>query len=106
MHAETARNRRKSNKDGLPLTKSGCISLVCNNINAKFDSTYRNPDNERKLLGRSLNLGHACGIVGMALYGADVPSDSAGNILRILRILHFHEYLHIYCVFSVFWKCK
>jgi hypothetical protein len=64
MHAETTRARKhrnlKSNKDGLALTKSGRISLVCNNINANFHSTYRNPDNERKLLGRSLNLGQAC----------------------------------------------
>jgi hypothetical protein len=57
--------------------------------------SYRNSDNKRKLLGRSLNLGQACGIVGMAVYGADVPGDSAGNILRILRILRFHEYLPI-----------
>jgi hypothetical protein len=100
QHAETTRNRRKSNKDGLALTKSGRISLVCNDINTKFDSTYRNPDNEQKLLGRFLNLGQACGIVGMALYGAAVPGDSAGYILRIYKYLHILRILRILNIYT------
>ena len=42
---------------------------------------------ELKLLGRSLNLGQVCGIVGMALYDATVPGEASGIYLRILHIL-------------------
>jgi hypothetical protein len=37
----------------------------------------------------------------MALYGADVPGDSAGNILRVLRILRIYKYLHILRIFRI-----
>ncbi len=60
-------SRRKSNSDGLLLTKSGRVSMSSNEVNAKYDASYRNSDNNNKLLGRSLSLGQACGIIGVVL---------------------------------------
>ena len=59
--------RRKANSDGLLLTKSGRVSMINNQVNAKFDASYRNSDNTNKLLGRSLSLGQACWIIGVAV---------------------------------------
>ena len=71
-------SRRKSNSDGLLLTKSGRVSMISNEVNAKYDASYRSSDNTNKLLGRSLSLGQACGLIGMALYGADIPLENSG----------------------------
>ena len=73
-----ARKRRTSNADGMQLTKSGRISMSKNEVNAKYDASYHNHENENKLLGRLLNLGTACGIIGVALYGADIPLEDSG----------------------------
>ncbi len=87
----SAKKRRKSNADGLALTKSGLVSISRNDVNAKFDASYRNSANLTKLLGRSVTLCQACGIIGVALHGSDLPLEDAGNILHILHILHiFH----------------
>jgi hypothetical protein len=74
----------KSNSDGLLSTKSGRMSMICNEVNAKYDASYRNSDNINKLLGRSLSLGRACGINGVALYAnvsADIPLEDSGIYL-------------------------
>ncbi len=47
---ESTRKRRTSNADGLALTKSGCGSAVRNEINAMFDASYRNSENDLKSL--------------------------------------------------------
>ena len=52
-----------------------------NSINTKYDSAYRNSENENKLLGRLLTLGQACGIIGVCLYGADIPMEQSGIVL-------------------------
>ena len=49
-----------------------------NEVNAKYDASYRNHENQNKLLGRLLNLGTACGMIGVALYGADIPLEDSG----------------------------
>ncbi len=72
----------KSNSDGLLLTKSGRVSVISNEVNAKYDASYRISDNTSKLLGRSLSLGQACGIVGVALYGAEIPLEDSGIYLQ------------------------
>ena len=64
---------RKSNSDGLLLTKSGRVSMSSNEGNAKYDVSYCNSDNTNELLGRSLSLGQACGIIGATSYGAKIP---------------------------------
>ena len=56
--------RRKSNLDGLLLTKRGSVSMTSNEVNIKFDS--------------SPTLGQACGIIGVALYGPDIPLEDSG----------------------------
>ena len=84
----SAKHRRKSNSDGMALTKSGRVSVSKNEVNEKYDASYRNSDNSNKLLGKLLNLGQACGIIGIALHGADVLLEDSGNVLHILQILH------------------
>ena len=78
---DSARKRRAVNKHGLQLTKSGRVAGSANSINAKYDSAYRNAENENRLLGRSLTLGQACGIIGVCLYGADIPMEQSGIVL-------------------------
>ena len=97
------KTRRKSNSDGLLLTKSGRVSMITNEVNAKYDTSYRNSDNTNKLLGRSLSLGQACGLIGVALYGADIPLEDSGgffckHILLIQYILHI-LHISIYTVY-------
>ena len=74
----SGRARRTSNADGLLLTKGGRVSMTTNEVNAKYDSSYRNSDNNNTLLGKRLTLGQACGIIGVALYGPDVPLEESG----------------------------
>jgi hypothetical protein len=102
----SARNRRTTNKDGLKLTNSGRVSMSGNKVNEKYNASYRNSENTNRLLGRLLTLGQACGIVGVALYGADIPMEESGilkHILHILYILIFKlcilHILHIQYVF-------
>ena len=70
--------RRKSNLDGLQLTTSGRVSVSSNEVNIKFDSSYRNSENTVTLLGRSLTLGQACRIISVALYGPEIPLEDSG----------------------------
>ena len=74
----SGRSRRTSNADGVLLTKGGRVSMTNNEVNAKYDSSYRNSDNNNTLLGKRLTLGQACGIIGVALYGPDVPLEESG----------------------------
>ena len=76
--SSSGRSRRTSNSDGLLLTKGGRVSMSSNEVNAKYDSSYRNSDNNNTLLGKRLTLGQACGILGVALYGADIPLEDSG----------------------------
>jgi hypothetical protein len=76
---DSAHKRRKTNADGLQLTKSGSVSVGRNNINAKYDASYNNPENTNRLLGQALTLGQACGLIGVALFGADIPLEGTGD---------------------------
>ena len=69
---------RKYNSDGLLLTKRGRVSMASNEVNVRFDSSYRSSENTVTLLGRRLTLGQACGIIGVALFGPDIPFEDAG----------------------------
>ncbi len=57
--------------------------MSLNEINDKFDSSYRNSENTNTLLGKRLTLGQACGIIGVALYGADIPLEDTGILFHI-----------------------
>ena len=70
--------RRRTNSDGLLLTQSGRVSMASNEVNVRFDSSYRSSENTVTLLGRRLTLGQACGIIGVALYGPDIPLEDSG----------------------------
>ena len=95
----SARNRRTTNKDGLKLANSGRVSMSGNKVNEKYNASYRNSENTNRLLGRFLSLGQACGIVGVALFGADIPMEESGIHLHILHILYI---LNLYCVDCIF----
>ena len=77
--------------------------MSANEVNARYDASYRNSENTQKLLGRSLSLGQACGIIAVALYGPDIPMEEAGSIVHIwhiLHILHIWHVQHIYIIFG------
>ena len=100
----SAQNGRKINSDGLQLTNSGRVSMTGNKVNEKFNASYRNSENTNRLLGRLLSLGQACGIVGVALFGADIPMEESGihlHILHILYILIFFGF-NAYFAYSVY----
>ncbi len=91
---DSARKRHAVNRHGLQLTKSGRVAGSANYINTKCDSAYRNSENENRLLGRSLTLGQACGIISVCLYGPDIPMEHSG-ILLYSPYLHMLHILHI-----------
>ena len=76
--ASAKKARRKTNSDGLLLTQSDRVSMASNEVNFKFDSSYRSSENTVTLLGRRLTLGQACVIIGVALYGPDIPLEDSG----------------------------
>jgi hypothetical protein len=76
--ASAKKARRKTNSDGLLLTQSGRVSMASNEVNVKYDSSYRSSQNTVTLLGRRVTLGQACGIIGVALYGPDMPLEDSG----------------------------
>jgi hypothetical protein len=90
-------SRRKSNSDGLLLTKSGRVSMNSNKVNAKYDASYHNSDNTNKWLGRSLSLGQACGIIGMAVYGAEIPLEDSGIFLQSYIAYSTYSEYFAYC---------
>jgi len=73
--------------------------MITNEVNAKYDASYRNSDNTNKLLGRSLTLGQACGLIGVALYGAqaDIPLEDSGRFFASIYCL-----FNIFCIFYIF----
>ena len=66
-----------------------------NKVNEKYITSYRNSENTNRLLGRLLTLGQACGIVGVALFGADIPLEESGMHIQIVHILYILHILHI-----------
>ena len=92
-------SRRKSNSDGLLLTKSGRVSMSSNEVNAKYDASYHhdNSDNTYKLLGRSLSLGQACGIIGVAVYGTEIPLEDSGIFLQSYIAYSTYSEYFAYC---------
>jgi hypothetical protein len=105
------KTRRKSNSDGLLLTKSGRVSMITNEVNAKYDASYRNSDNTNKLLGRSLSLGQACGLIGVALYGADIPLEDSGSFFLQAYIAYstysaYFAYFNLHCLYSSFGRTQ
>ncbi len=59
MRASVTKSSRKSNSDGLLLAKSGSVSMITKQVNAKNNASYCNSDNTNKLLERSLTPGQA-----------------------------------------------
>jgi hypothetical protein len=81
---------------------------LCNQVNAEYDASYSYTFNTNKSLGRSLILGQACGIIGMALYGSDIPLEKSGIYLHVYQIVQIKHNLHIlhilispHCIFPL-----
>ena len=80
--------------------------MTSNEVNIKFDSSYSNSENTVTLLGRSLTLGQACGIIGVALYGPDIPLEDSGIWLYIYILYAYYAYslfLYILCISCISW---
>ncbi len=70
-------------RKGEPLAPCCRPSFAANPVNKKYNSRYRNADNQNKLGGRLLDLGRATGLVAMTLYGFDVSLEAAHSADRL-----------------------
>ena len=70
-------------KKGEPLAPCDRPSFSANPVNKKYNSRYRNSENQNKLGGRLLDLGRATGLVAMTLYGFDVSLENAHSSDRM-----------------------
>ena len=52
-------------------------------MNKKYNSRYRNSENQNKLGGKLLELGRATGLVALALFGFDVSLEGAHSADRL-----------------------
>ena len=77
----------KLGKHGELLAPCGRPAFSANPVNKKYNSRYRNPENQKKLGGKLLELGRAVGIVSFTLFGFDVSLEAAhaANRLRIFK---------------------
>ncbi len=62
----------------------GRPAFSANPVNKKYNSRYRNSENQNKLGGKLLELGRATGLVAMALFGFDVSLEAAHAADRLL----------------------
>ncbi len=58
-------------------------AFSANSVNKKYNSLYRNSENQNKLGGKLLELGLATGLVAMALFGFDVSLEAAHSADRL-----------------------
>jgi hypothetical protein len=83
---------RKSNYEGLLLTKSGSVSMICKEVNSKYNSSYHNSDNnKKKLLGRAL---HDFDDGEKALDLLAPPGDSRYSFCKFI----------VLCIFCIFFN--
>ena len=77
----------KLGKNGEKLAPCGRPVFSANPVNKKYNSRYRNSENQNKLGGKLLELGRATGLVAMALFGFDVSLEAAhaADRLRIFK---------------------
>ncbi len=73
----------KLGKKGEPLALCGRPAFSANPVNKKYNSRYRNSENQNRLGGRLLDLGRATGIIAMTLFGFDVSFDAANSADRL-----------------------
>ena len=77
----------KLGKKGEQLAPCGRPAFSANPVNKRYNSRYRNPENQNRLGGKLLELGKATGLVAMALFGFDVSLElaHATDRLRIFK---------------------
>ncbi len=68
-------------KKGEQLTPCGRQAFSANPVNKKYNSSYRNSENQ--LGGKLLELGRATGLVAMDLFGFDVSLEAAHSANRL-----------------------
>ncbi len=91
LSPDSGKKHQSVNKDRLKLRRGWCVAGSANSINAKYDVSYSNSENENRLLGQLLTRGQACGIVSLCLYGADIPMGQSGMVMYIYHILHIYH---------------
>ena len=67
----------KLGKKGEQLAPCGRPAFSANPVNKRYNSRYRNPENQNRLGGKLLELGKTTGIVAMTLFGFDVSLELA-----------------------------
>jgi len=60
---------------GQSRTKSGRKVRKTNQLNLMFNSKYRHPDNDNKLMGELMPLGKAFAIIAVMTHGPDLPTE-------------------------------
>ena len=77
----------KLGKKGEQLAPCGRPAFSANPVNKRYNSRYRNPENQNRLGGKLLELGKATGLVAMAMFGFDVSLElaHATDRLRIFK---------------------
>ncbi len=104
---DSARKRRTLNMDGLPLTKSGRVAGSASLLNNKYDSSYRNSENQDRLLGRFCSpLDRPMALSACASMVPRYLWDSKVSIyLQYFAYLPFICHIfHIYYVFHICFK--
>ena len=75
--------------------QTDCSLQRTSEINDKFDSSYRNSENNITLLGNGLTLGQACVIIVVALYSADITGEEFGILFHIYHFVRIKHIVHI-----------
>ncbi len=68
---------RRLGRKGEPLAPCGRPFFAANPVNKKYNSRYRNADNQNKLGG---SLGRATCLVAMTLYGFDISLEAVSRM--------------------------
>jgi hypothetical protein len=91
VDAEEFVANERTDRKGRVLTSGGRPSVRKNAVNAKYGTNYRNSTVQRLIMGKHVTLGKACALVGIALYGPNIPLEEAGHEDR-LRIFKSAAY--------------
>jgi hypothetical protein len=91
VDAEEFVANERTDRKGRVLTSGGRPSVRKNAVNAKYGTNYRNSTVQRPIMGKHVTLGKACALVGIALYGPNIPLEEAGHEDR-LRIFKSAAY--------------
>ena len=73
----------RTDKKACVLASSGRPSVKRNAVNGKYGTNYRNSTVTKTIMGKTVTLGRACALVGVALMGPNIPIEEAGHEERL-----------------------